>query len=142
MNQPRNRLAGYSGLFLGRFTRHGGGGLQRKARRFVDLYFSRDQLGFHQSTDLEFDGPFRRNCHLFEGLGVLGDSRRPQPTLEDAEVAKLQTVPVAQLLNDRIQEGLDDVSDDCALGARRLRDAIDELFLRDRGHEQHPTSAC
>ncbi|MCH7522742.1 MAG: hypothetical protein IH920_03075 [Chloroflexi bacterium] len=65
------------------------------------------------------------------------DGKRVDQVLD---IIKEMTMLELRDLNDRIQEGLDDISDDCTLGAGGLRDAINELLFRDRGHEQQPTS--
>src|SRR5690606_7622536 len=66
---------------------------------------------------------------------------RPLAHFKDAEVAKLDSTPLPQMLDERIQEDLDDIPDDRALLFRPIDDGVDQLLLRNVGHGGPPVGS-
>jgi len=105
----------------------GCGGLPVVADDFLrDLL---DEAFFHQSADFEFDGPFGWHLYPLKGFGVLSDASGSELALEHAEVAKLQTVALAEFLDDFVEESLDDALDHDTLTIGALRNAVNQLFF-------------
>ena len=85
---------------------------------------------FHKTACLEFDGAFRWNMDPFEGLWVLGDAGSPLLGFKNTKVAELQTVTLAQLIDNLVQKSLYDLLDHNPLVASKVSDPVYKLFLR------------
>ena len=66
---------------------------------------------------------------------VLGGPRLSVPDLEHAETAQLDPVALAQLDNDGVEKRLNDLPGDCLTRIGVVGDPVDNLFLRDGGHQ-------
>ena len=88
----------------------------------------------HQTTDLEFHGSLRRHVYALQRFGILRHSGGPNPAFKNAEVAKFQTVAVAEFRDDLIQELLNHLLDNGPFVVRPLCDPINQVLFGDRGH--------
>src|SRR6185503_9249880 len=73
-------------------------------------------------------------------LGVLRHARGALARLEDAEVAELQTLAVAQGDDDMLDEALDGALDGRALLAGFFRNPVDQILLGGCPHAMQPPS--
>ena len=92
------------------------------------------EMELHHPPDLELYGALWGHLDALERLGVLGGAGGPFLGLENAEVAELQTVSVAQLLDHVVQKTLDDLLDDHAFGAGLIGNPVHQFLFGHRSH--------
>ncbi len=92
----------------------------------------------HQTTDLELHDALGRHLDLLERARVLRAPCCAIARLEDTELAELESVALGQLVDDRVQEGLDDLLGNNLGDTSLVSDPIDEFLLGDSFHQQPP----
>ena len=66
----------------------------------------------------------------FEGLWVLGDASGPPLGFKNTKVAELQTVTLAQFIDNLVQKSLYDLLDHYPLVTGKVSDPVYKLLLR------------
>jgi len=92
------------------------------------------------TASFEPDRSLGWNVHRFQCLGVLCHTGAALPDFKNAKITKLQSVVFAQLNEDAVQEGLNNILDRNSFDFSGFRDLINQFFLCDCRHKMQSSS--